>query len=75
MKKNNKNGGLGRIYKSDAEAHIIFGAVHFARLNDPGKDVIEIVEEVCRFYRLSISVEAARKSYYRMLNAYIGVNE
>ncbi len=72
MKKDNRDGGIRRIYKCDTESHIIFGAVHFARMANPNREVKDIVEEAVKFFTFEITIEAATMRYYRVLNAYIG---
>jgi hypothetical protein len=75
MKKGNQDGGIRRLYKCDTESHIIFGAVHFARMAQPNKEVKEVVSEVVKYFTFDITVEAATMRYYRVLNAYTGEPE
>jgi hypothetical protein len=75
MKKGNHDGGIRRLYKCDTESHIIFGAVHFARMAQPNKEVKEVVSEVVKYFTFDITVEAATMRYYRVLNAYTGEPE
>ena len=75
MKKGNHYGGIRRLYKCDTESHIIFGAVHFARMAQPNKEVKEVVSEVVKYFTFDITVEAATMRYYRVLNAYTGEPE
>lgn len=75
MKKGNQDGGIRRLYKCDTESHIIFGAVHFARSAQPGRELREIVSDVVKYFTFEISVDAAMMRYYRVLNAYMGETE
>lgn len=72
MKKDNKDGGIGRLYKCETETHLIFGAVHFARLSDPNKEVSEVVADVVKFFGLKTTHRAAEMRYYRALDAFLG---
>lgn len=75
MKKDSKDGGIRRLYKCDTESHIIFGAVHFARMQNPNKELEEILTDVLKFFTIEITREAAKMRYYRVLNAYLGEHE
>jgi hypothetical protein len=75
MKKGNQDGGIRRLYQCDTESHIIFGAVHFARMAEPNKELKAIVTEVVKYFTFEISVDAAMMRYYRVLNVYMGETE
>lgn len=70
-KKDSKNGGIARIYTADTHSHIIFGAVHFARIAQPDRPFGEIVAHVLKVFAIEMTTEAATRLYYRVEELYL----
>ena len=66
-----KTTGVANIYRANTYSHAIFFASRQATIDDPKRELTEIVRSVISNFGIEMTVEAALREYYRVLNAYL----
>lgn len=69
--KHTKLDGIARIYKVNTCTHIMFGAIRLAKLENPDRELTEIVKVVLQAFAIEMTVEAGVREYNRTLKIFI----
>lgn len=69
--KSTKNSGIARIYRANVHSHAVFFATRQAKLDNPDRDLTEIVKTVLLNFHIEMTVDAAVRDYNRLLNAFL----
>ena len=72
-------GGIAALYRMEAINHIVFGAIHQARQDNPARSIAEITESVIKVFGIKdTNAHTLQMIYYRAEKAFLsngGINE